>query len=162
MRLTIDGKIPSFTRRAGNVKSVEEVHSQVMQRVMALVSSGPRRKEIKAELQRGRLPNPSRGLRVTHSKSPLFYDGFGAKAICKGKPTIAPAAVNCPRKLAAQAGAGPPGRTDLHRPSAIVFAYYYFDVGNVQWRMDARRPGHGDQAHRAPKRSLLPIRETET
>ena len=39
VRLTIDGKIPVefYGRAGGNVPSVEEVHSQVMQRVMALV-----------------------------------------------------------------------------------------------------------------------------
>ncbi len=39
VRLTLNGKVPVefYGRTGGNVPSVEEVHSQVMQRVMALV-----------------------------------------------------------------------------------------------------------------------------
>ncbi|MBV9610598.1 MAG: 2-oxoacid:acceptor oxidoreductase family protein [Acidobacteria bacterium] len=73
---------------------------------------------------------------VVHSKSPVFYDTFDRKSELKGQTHYCPGCGHgVAHKLIAEALAdlGLQDRTIFISPvGCSVFAYYYFDVGNVQ------------------------------
>ncbi len=76
------------------------------------------------------------GYEVTHSKSPLFYDGYERKGDLQGQTHYCPGCGHgVAHKLIAEAleELGLQDKTIFVSPvGCSVFAYYYFDVGNVQ------------------------------
>jgi 2-oxoisovalerate ferredoxin oxidoreductase beta subunit len=76
------------------------------------------------------------GYQVTHSKSPLFYDTFERKGDLKGQTHYCPGCGHgVAHKLIAEAleELGLQDKAIFVSPvGCSVFAYYYFDVGNVQ------------------------------
>jgi len=78
----------------------------------------------------------SSGYEVVHSKSPVFYDVYERKADLKHQTHYCPGCGHgVVHKLIAEAieDLGLQDRTILVTPvGCSVFAYYYFDVGNVQ------------------------------
>jgi 2-oxoisovalerate ferredoxin oxidoreductase beta subunit len=79
---------------------------------------------------------PRNGYAVTHSKSPVFYDTFERKGDLKQQTHYCPGCGHgVAHKLIAEAieELGLQDRTIFVSPvGCSVFAYYYFDVGNVQ------------------------------
>jgi 2-oxoisovalerate ferredoxin oxidoreductase beta subunit len=79
---------------------------------------------------------PANGYEVTHSKSPVFYDTFERKGELKQQTHYCPGCGHgVAHKLIAEAieELGLQDRTIFVSPvGCSVFAYYYFDVGNVQ------------------------------
>ena len=79
---------------------------------------------------------PANGYEVTHSKSPVFYDVFERKGELKQQTHYCPGCGHgVAHKLIAEAieELGLQDRTIFVSPvGCSVFAYYYFDVGNVQ------------------------------
>ena len=79
---------------------------------------------------------PTNGYEVTHSKSPVFYDTFERKGELKQQTHYCPGCGHgVAHKLIAEAieELGLQDRTIFVSPvGCSVFAYYYFDVGNVQ------------------------------
>ena len=79
---------------------------------------------------------PVNGYEVTHSKSPVFYDTFERKGELKQQTHYCPGCGHgVAHKLIAEAieELGLQDRTIFVSPvGCSVFAYYYFDVGNVQ------------------------------
>jgi 2-oxoisovalerate ferredoxin oxidoreductase beta subunit len=75
-------------------------------------------------------------LTVTHEKTPVFYDRFERKGELQHQTHYCPGCGHgIAHKLLAQAldGMGLQDRTVLISPvGCSVFAYYYFDVGNIQ------------------------------
>ncbi len=78
----------------------------------------------------------SNGYEVIHEKSPLFYDRYERKADLQGQTHYCPGCGHgVAHKLIAEAlqDLGLQDRTIFVSPvGCSVFAYYYFDVGNVQ------------------------------
>jgi len=78
----------------------------------------------------------AKGYEVTHSKSPLFYDSYERKGELQHQTHYCPGCGHgVAHKLIAEALAdlGLQDRTIFVSPvGCSVFAYYYFDVGNVQ------------------------------
>ena len=76
------------------------------------------------------------GYEVIHSKSPLFYDLYDRKSELKHQTHYCPGCGHgIVHKLLAEAvdALGIQDRTVLISPvGCSVFAYYYFDVGNIQ------------------------------
>ena len=76
------------------------------------------------------------GYQVSHSKSPLFYDTYERKGELQGQTHYCPGCGHgVAHKLIAEALAdlGLQDKTIFVSPvGCSVFAYYYFDVGNVQ------------------------------
>ena len=76
------------------------------------------------------------GYQVSHSKSPAFYDTYERKGDCKHQTHYCPGCGHgVAHKLIAEALAdlGLQDKTIFVSPvGCSVFAYYYFDVGNVQ------------------------------
>src|SRR5215468_7156752 len=83
-----------------------------------------------------RVETPRNGYEVTHSKSPVFYDTFERKGDLKQQTHYCPGCGHgVAHKLIAEAieELGLQDRTIFVSPvGCSVFAYYYFDVGNVQ------------------------------
>jgi len=79
---------------------------------------------------------PQNGYEISHSKSPVFYDLYERKAELKHQTHYCPGCGHgVAHKLIAEAIAdlGLQDRTIFVSPvGCSVFAYYYFDVGNVQ------------------------------
>ena len=87
--------------------------------------------------ERARLPQATpNGYQVLHSKSPVFYDLYERKAEPKHQTHYCPGCGHgVVHKLIAEAveDLGLQDKTILVTPvGCSVFAYYYFDVGNVQ------------------------------
>ncbi len=82
------------------------------------------------------LDTSSNGCEVVHSKSPVFYDVYERKADLKHQTHYCPGCGHgVVHKLIAEAveELGLKDKTILVTPvGCSVFAYYYFDVGNVQ------------------------------
>jgi 2-oxoisovalerate ferredoxin oxidoreductase beta subunit len=90
--------------------------------------------EIKTLVQAHELTN--NGYEVIHEKSPLFYDRYERKSDLQGQTHYCPGCGHgVAHKLIAEAleELGLQDRTIFVSPvGCSVFAYYYFDVGNVQ------------------------------
>src|SRR5215472_18527217 len=76
------------------------------------------------------------GYQVTHSKSPLFYDWYERKSELQHQTHYCPGCGHgVAHKLIAEALGELDAQNDTIFVSPVgcsVFAYYYFDVGNVQ------------------------------
>ena len=127
--------------------------------------------EVKLEVKSEASPevNPkvnNDGYELVHSKSPVFYDLYERKAELKHQTHYCPGCGHgVVHKLIAEAlqELGLQDKTIFVSPvGCSVFAYYYFDVGNVQvahGRAPASATGINDPAR---IRSSFPIRETAT
>ena len=123
--------------------------------------------EIDSEVKAEAAPPPSNnGYEVVHSKSPLFFDLYERKSELKHQTHYCPGCGHgVAHKLIAEAlqDLGVQDKTIFVSPvGCSVFAYYYFDVGNVQVA-HGRAPASATAIKRScPDKMVIPIRETET